>query len=205
MDFCWNKFGAKKGKRRGTTGSKSRVIFEMQMGLLSRRQINPSKINFRPSKIRKGDVQKHTYIYIYIHPKCKGLLVWTEETGIPVAWKIQLLFLTIAFRPSILNILFFFFLSYFYSLPLSQYWNTSGNNSGGGGGISNSILHFVLLAKLILFATQFLLFLHALYKIQNTISDCFIRTTSISSILFLFSILKRSNKNSPWKFLYPTL
>lgn len=76
---------------------------------------------------------------------------------------------------------------------------------GGGRGISNSILHFVLLAKLILFATQFLLFLHALYKIQNTISDCFIRTTSISSILFLFSILKRSNKNSPWKFLYPTL
>ena len=60
-------------KRRGTTGSESRVIFEMQMGLLSRRQINPSKINFGPSKIRKGDVQKHTciciymYMYIYTH------------------------------------------------------------------------------------------------------------------------------------------
>lgn len=174
----------------------------MQMGLLSRRQINPSKINFRPSKIRKGDVQKHTCIYIYIYiymirPKCKGLLVWTEETGIPVAWKIQLPFLTIAFRASILNILFYF-LFYFFPLPFpsSQYWNTSGNNFGGKKKFNIAFCSSCKVNPL-RNAISSLPRRFIEYKIQFLIVSFVL---SISDILFFFSILKRSNKNSPWKF-----
>lgn len=175
----------------------------MQMSLLSRRQINPSKINFRLSKIRKGDVQKHTCIYIYtIRPKCKGLLVWTEETGIPVAWKIQLPFLTIAFKPSILNILFFFFvLLPPLPLPSSQYWNTSGNNSRGEKKKKNFEFNIAFCSSCkvnpLRNAISSLPRRFIEYKIQFLIVSFVL---SISDILFFFSILKRSNKNSPWKF-----
>lgn len=176
----------------------------MQMGLLSRRQINPSKINFRPSKIRKGDVQKHTCIYIYIYiymirPKCKGLLVWTEETGIPVAWKIQLPFLTIAFRASILNILFYFLFYFFPSLfPPPNIETPLVTISGEKKNFEFNIA-FCSSCKVnpLRNAISSLPRRFIEYKIQFLIVSFVL---SISDILFFFSILKRSNKNSPWKF-----
>ena len=149
----------------------------------------------------------YIYVYVYIYTwfarNAKDYLFEQEETGIPVAWKIQLPFLTIAFRPSILNILFYF-LFYFFSpsLPSSQYWNTSGNNSEREGGekkISKFNIAFCSSCKVnpSRNAISSLPRRFIEYKIQFLIVSFVL---SISDILFFFSILKRSNKNSPWKF-----
>lgn len=118
-----------------------------------------------------------------------------------MAWKIQLPFLTIAFKPSILNILFFFL---FYFLPpfsppnietplvtipegrkkkKNFEFNIAFCSSCKVNPLRNAISS--LPRRFIEYKIQFLIVSFVL---------------SISDILFFFSILKRSNKNSPWKF-----
>lgn len=149
----------------------------------------------------------YIYVYVYIYTwfarNAKDYLFEQEETGIPVAWKIQLPFLTIAFRPSILNILFYF-LFYFFSpsLPSSQYWKSplvTIPRGRGGKKISKFNIAFCSSCKVnpSRNAISSLPRRFIEYKIQFLIVSFVL---SISDILFFFSILKRSNKNSPWKF-----
>lgn len=97
-------------------------------------------------------------------------------------------------------ILFFFVLLL---LPLlsSQYWNTSGNNSRGEKKKKNFEFNIAFCSSCkvnpLRNAISSLPRRFIEYKIQFLIVSFVL---SISDILFFFSILKRSNKNSPWKF-----
>lgn len=97
--------------------------------------------------------------------------------------------------------IFFFVLLPPLPLPSSQYWNTSGNNSRGEKKKKNFEFNIAFCSSCkvnpLRNAISSLPRRFIEYKIQFLIVSFVL---SISDILFFFSILKRSNKNSPWKF-----
>ena len=150
----------------------------------------------------------YIYVYVYIYTwfarNAKDYLFEQEETGIPVAWKIQLPFLTIAFRPSILNILFYFLFYFIFFSPPFLPPNIETPlvtipKGRGGKKISKFNIAFCSSCKVnpSRNAISSLPRRFIEYKIQFLIVSFVL---SISDILFFFSILKRSNKNSSWKF-----